>query len=373
MKKVLFVTTDTLLARIVANHTYNVWQVSLSTDRLHILTGTELHSWDFILFDYGVTGVNAFDLLSALVSQIYSLPVFILTRETSRCFERRARLLGILDCFIYPLSFAVLHERIEDCLRRMAFPEVMVPCKSVSALIGSSRVMDVLRRELLLISASLEPVLITGESGTGKDLVASLLHQISPWGHGPYIPFNASCITNSLAESALFGSRKGGFTDARDVGGVFEQAHGGTLFLDEVAELDLSVQPKLLRVLEDRRVQRLGSDTWHAVNFRLICATNSDLHEAVRRRIFRFDLFQRINVLDIRIPPLRSRLEDIPELAALYLRSVRKELGSSALDKLYLHRWPGNVRELFGCLKRAAVYCSSERIGSDSIRFDCFD
>jgi formate hydrogenlyase transcriptional activator len=213
-------------------------------------------------------------------------------------------------------------------------------------------------------------VLIHGETGTGKELVARAVHDESPRKRGPYIKLNCAALPAGLAESELFGHERGAFTGAVSrTDGRFQQAHGGTLFLDEIEELPLELQPKLLRILQEQEYERLGGGRTVRVDVRLIAATNQDLRQMVLQRSFRADLFYRLNVFPISIPPLRQRREDIPLLVGYFLRSlaprVNKEvtdIGDEALDLLKRQEWPGNVRELQNVIERAVILSSGTRL-----------
>jgi DNA-binding NtrC family response regulator len=211
-------------------------------------------------------------------------------------------------------------------------------------------------------------VLVTGESGTGKELIARTLHYHSSRKQGPFVPVNCAALPEPLLESELFGYRRGAFTDARtDKPGLFVAAHNGTLFLDEVGELPLPLQAKLLRVLEDKEVRPLGATRGQTVNVRLITATNRDLRRAIADRAFREDLFYRLNVVDIHLPPLRERPEDLPLLLQHFLeRSAHaaraRRVSAEAVRLLLQYPWPGNVREFENTLERALVLCQGEEI-----------
>lgn len=232
-----------------------------------------------------------------------------------------------------------------------------------SQLIGSSAAIDQLRREIELVSRSDFAVLITGETGVGKELVARAVHGSSLRRDDPLIYVNCAALPESLAESELFGHLRGSFTGAvADRAGKFEVADGGTLLLDEVGELPLTVQPKLLRVLQEGEIQRVGSDAMRRVDVRLLAATNRDLEQEVRIGHFRADLFHRLNVYPLRVPPLRERREDIPMLAGYFCDQTRRRLGLGPLRlspqahmALVEYPWPGNVRELENVISRAVL------------------
>jgi transcriptional regulator with PAS, ATPase and Fis domain len=208
-----------------------------------------------------------------------------------------------------------------------------------------------------------------GESGTGKEVISRIIHENSPYSQGTLYSLNVSCIPESLAESELFGTVRGAYTDAEMSPGIFESATGGSVFLDEIGELSQPLQPKLLRVLEEKTVRPVGGRQAKPVSFRLICATNRDLYQAADRGTFRYDLLFRIDVLRVEIPPLRERLDDIPLLARHWLTRYRKDISKTAIERLCGYAWPGNVRELHACLSRAANDSRGDVIHPDSIRF----
>jgi DNA-binding NtrC family response regulator len=217
------------------------------------------------------------------------------------------------------------------------------------------------------------PVLVTGESGTGKEMVGQAIHELSSRRDNPLIKVNCSAIPRPLIEAELFGHERGAFTDARETRkGLFELAEGGTIFLDEIGELDLAVQPKLLRVLEDRKVMRIGSDRARPIDVRVVAATNRNLQKMVQRKEFREDLFFRLNVVNIHMPPLRNHPEDIEALAHVFLREKCMELGkkvsgfaAEVLDFFNGYHWPGNVRELRNMVERLIILADSDTIQLD--------
>jgi two-component system response regulator AtoC len=218
-------------------------------------------------------------------------------------------------------------------------------------------------------------VLLQGESGTGKELIARAVHHNSPRSRHPFVAVNCGAIPHALMESELFGHVKGAFTDAiRDKKGLFSEAHGGTLFLDEVGELPKDLQVKLLRVLQEQEVRPVGGDRPHRVDVRIVSATVKDLEQEARSGRFRDDLFYRLNVVTLKIPPLRERQQDIPLLVEHFLRKHQEELGvqvegitQRALGRLMTHSWPGNVRELENVVERAMVLCEKRRIDVEDI------
>jgi transcriptional regulator with PAS, ATPase and Fis domain len=237
----------------------------------------------------------------------------------------------------------------------------------LGALVGESEPMHELKRLVALVASSDAAALITGESGTGKEVVARAIHDLSGRRGGPWIAVNAAAIPESLIESELFGHERGAFTGAiRSRPGCFEQANGGTLFLDELAEMPISLQPKLLRILESGRVRRLGGGQEMPFDVRVLAASNRSPAEALREGSLREDLFYRLNVFEIVVPPLRERLGDLPMLTQHFVREFNEKHGTEVygardwmLERLSDYRWPGNVRELRNLIERAVIVAGS--------------
>jgi transcriptional regulator with GAF, ATPase, and Fis domain len=220
-------------------------------------------------------------------------------------------------------------------------------------------------------------VLVTGETGTGKEMIARGVHQSSPRRHKPFVVLDCGAIPKDLIESTLFGHEKGSFTGA--VGqhhGCFEQAHGGTIFLDEIGELDINLQPKLLRVLENRELKRVGGDRLIKIDVRVVAATNRDLRQMVNAGTFREDLYFRLSVIHVELPPLRDRKDDIPALAETFLkdigqrRGMQMEFAPDALQMMTTHSWSGNVRELKNVIERAASLCEGPLVRRSDLMFN---
>lgn len=235
-------------------------------------------------------------------------------------------------------------------------------------MVGQSAVMQEVYLKIGRAAVSDETVLVLGESGTGKELVAELIHQNSPRSQNPFVVVDCGAMPSNLIESALFGHVKGAYTDAHSARkGKFEQADSGTIFLDEIGELPIEVQTKLLRVLQEREVEPMGGTVTHAVDVRIIAATNRRLETAITQKTFREDLYYRLNVIPISLPPLRERKEDIPELIDLFTRQFVEEyqlseigISTEVIKRLTVYDWPGNVRELENAIKRALVMCSGQ-------------
>ena len=247
-----------------------------------------------------------------------------------------------------------------------------------SDLIGECPAMKELKAQMMRVAATDANVLITGENGTGKDVVAHALHQLSDRARKPFVNIDLGCIPENLFESELFGYEKGAFTDAKNAKeGRIETADGGTLFLDEIGNLNLPMQQKLLTVIEKRETQRIGSNKVSRVDVRILAATNANLREKVGEGAFRQDLFYRLNTIELHLPPLRERGEDIVLLAEYFLKIYSGKysvgdvvLGASAKQKLLKHTWPGNVRELQHCIERAIVLGDKTELAAEDIRLE---
>jgi DNA-binding NtrC family response regulator len=373
-KKVLFITSRIADIRVLHHKAFLVWNVSMLEDIRDAPNLISDGQYDLILFDLGLTGVNAMDLLFRITAAPRHPPVFILSREYCFDFLSLACKAGVCGYFHIPYSMCALDRQINRFFEAGEYAfglsgENGTGDPLTDTILGKSVLMRQLRSDILTYRTRTEPVMVYGETGSGKDLVARMIHRNSPVSTGPFVSFNVSCITASLAESILFGSTRGSFTGAQDTKGLFEESDSGTLFLDEIGELDPCIQPKFLRVIEDKIVSRLGSSLPKQVDFRIVCATNKYLPAAVASGHFREDLFHRLDVLRLEIPPLREHPEDIPLLASFKLKGYRKVLSNNALEKLNLYTWPGNVRQLFNCLARAACLTKTDVIYPDQILF----
>jgi len=249
------------------------------------------------------------------------------------------------------------------------------PTQAPRRMIGTSSPMQALMREIERVARVDTSVMVTGESGTGKELAARAIHDLSPRASGPFVAVNCGAIPAPLLESELFGHVRGSFTDAvRDKSGLCEQANGGTLFLDEIGELPLELQVKLLRVLQEREIRRIGDDELRAIDVRIVAATVRDLEREVADGRFRQDLFYRLNVVGLRLPPLRERAGDIPALVDHFVARYRVKHGleadgvtDEAMRVLLGYSWPGNIRELENTIERALVLCDGRAIDVDAL------
>ncbi len=309
-------------------------------------------------------GPDGLATLAALAERGVSAPVIMMSGQAQLADAVRATRLGAFQFIEKPLGpesvLVTLHAALELHRTRAAnraFRERLAP---PAELVGQSSAMQAVRALVAQVAPTEARVLITGESGTGKELVAGAIHRASGRARGPFVPVNCAAIPRDLVESELFGHERGAFTGATERRlGRLELADGGTAFLDEVGDLGLEAQAKVLRALESGEVQRVGAETTHRVDVRLVAATNRDLEAAAARGEFRLDLFYRLNVFPIALPPLRDRIEDLPALAAhlaARLRPVQPpRFTTGALAALAGYRWPGNVRELANLVERLTI------------------
>ena len=311
------------------------------------------------------------ELAAALVASAAGPPVIAVVRSRDPAAALALLAAGVDDVVAEPLDDLALALALRHAAQRPRRPAAPPP-----ALVGDGEAMQRLRGLIARVAPARATVLILGESGTGKELVARALHDASPRAGRPFVAINCAAIPEALLESELFGHRRGAFTDAaRDKPGLFEEADGGTLFLDEIGELPQVLQAKLLRALQDGQIRRLGATEPTAVDVRVVAATLRDLAEDVRDGRFREDLFYRLNVVALAIPPLRERAEDIPQLARFFAQrhAARHgvgevELSDAAAAALCRRPWPGNVRELENTLERAVVFADPPAAGAGGPR-----
>jgi len=341
---------------------------------------------DLIIMDIKMPGRSGIDVLREIKSIDPKSLVIIMTAygTTEKAIE--AMKYGAFDYILKPFPIPQMKGLVEKALslRRMMKQEVIYASTEGEKtdegerIIGSSPKMQEMYKIVGQIAPSDVTVLLRGESGTGKELFARAIYQHSSRSNLPFLPVNCAAIPDTLLESELFGHEKGSFTGAtsRRIGKL-EQCQGGTIFLDEVGDMSLSTQAKLLRVLQEKSFERLGGTETIKVDIRLIVATNKDLEEVIANGKFREDLYYRLNVVSIMIPPLKERKEDIPELASYFLKKFNRELKKgivgitpSAMARIASYGWPGNVRQLENVLKRAMVLCQGEWILEDQLLFE---
>jgi two-component system, NtrC family, response regulator PilR len=332
-------------------------------------------SFDLALCDMRLPDGNGLDLLDWLQTRRPGLPCAVITAHGNVETAVRALKLGAFDFLSKPLDLAALRRLITSALKLGERADGGLTFQG-PRLLGHSAPMRQLREMIARVARSQAPVHVAGESGTGKELVARLIHLSGPRAEGPFIAVNCGAIPGELMESELFGHKRGSFTGAvADKKGLVQSADGGTLFLDEVADLPLHMQVKLLRVIQEKTVRPVGETEEQSVDVRLLSATHKHLTELVALGSFREDLFYRINVIELRVPALRERAEDIPELAEQILRRLARRTGAEnfeitpeAFEKLADYAFPGNVRELENILERALTLSADGRIRPEDIR-----
>ncbi len=368
MRSVVFITNDSSLYLQLSDAVKDRWSVHHATTKADALTSLSSAAYDVILMDPVLRCCNGKHLMRYMAEHRRQRPLFIVARKLCVAFHQYACRLGVSGYHVLPGGIHRLISEVELFCSAVTHPATgchgdcgcaapVLPYlrgSAAASFLGASPEIMQVRAAVYKYRHSCDPVLITGESGSGKELVSRMIHDNSPVQEGPFVPFNASCFCNSIADSQFFGTVRGAFTDAGNSPGVFEKANDGTLFLDEVSELQWPLQAKLLRVLEDGQITRLGSARPLDVSVRIVCATNRDLAQMCEKGLFRADLFYRLDVLRIRTPPLRNRIEDIPALAESVLVGKKKQLAPAALQKLRAYHWPGNVRQFLHCLDRAA-------------------
>ena len=325
------------------------------------------------LTDMRLPDGDGLDLVRHIGEHHKDLPVAVITAHGSIDTAIRAIKLGAFDFLTKPLELQALRNLVRNALSPRATEAVAAP--PGRALIGNSPAMVQLRAQIAKLARSQAPVFIHGESGTGKEVIARLIHAQGPRADGPFVPVNCGAISPELMESEFFGHRKGAFTGAAaDKPGLFQAASGGTLFLDEVADLPLPMQVKLLRAIQEKAVRPVGAAGEEAVDVRILSASHRDLAQLVAEGRFRQDLFFRINVITLAVPPLRQRREDIPELAAHILARLAereggppRRLSPDAAALLTQQPLPGNVRELENLLERACALCDGAEIHAEDL------
>jgi two-component system response regulator PilR (NtrC family) len=327
--------------------------------------------FDLCLTDMRLPDGNGIDLIRHMQEQHPQVPVAMITAHGNMNSAIDALKAGAFDFLNKPVELQTLRELVSSALRLSEPAEAAVESDADDLqLLGHSESIEAIRRTSRKLARSQAPVYISGESGTGKELVARLIHAQGPRAASPFIAVNCGAIPADLMESELFGHKKGSFTGANsDKDGLFQAAHGGTLFLDEVADLPLDMQVKLLRAIQEKAVRPIGSQVEHHVDVRILSATHKDLARLVAEGEFREDLFYRVNVIELNIPPLRSRPEDIPLLVEHFTGQLAQEMGiarpqlsDAAMVALSAYPFPGNVRELENILERAITLCEGEVI-----------
>jgi two-component system response regulator HydG len=376
-KNSILVVDDDLGHRTMLRTLLSGWGYAITEadDGATAVQAARMQPFDLILMDIRMIKVSGLAALEEIKAFNPAIPIVIMTAYASVETAVLALKKGAYDYLTKPLDFDELRLTLERAMDHSRLKEENFLLKESLGtrfdrrnLIGNSAAMKRILDTALLVAPSEATVLVTGESGTGKEMIAGLIHYNSLRKEGPFIKFNCAAITETLLESELFGHEKGAFTGAdRRKEGKFVQADGGSLFLDEVSEMSLSMQVKLLRVIQERELTRVGGEGVIRIDVRLISATNRDLLSEIEAGRFREDLFYRLNVVTLHIPPLRERPEDIPLLAQEFLvrfaeknHKTIKGFTPQAMDRLLRHTWPGNVRELMNAVERGIVLSQGE-------------
>lgn len=339
-------------------------------------------TFQVVLLDLKLPGLDGLEVLEQIRTENPVTPVIIMTGYATVESAVEAMKLGAFDYMAKPFSPKELRLNIEKALNnRKMLMENLYLRKELEAkcefdlVVGKSKIMEEVLDMVKRVSPSESTVLITGESGTGKEMLAKEIHKHSLRRDGPFVVVDCGALVETLFESELFGHTKGSFTGAYETKhGRFEVAHGGTIFLDEISNISLNIQAKLLRVIQEKEITRVGSSKPIKIDVRIIAATHEDLAEAVKKGSFREDLFYRLSVVPIHLPPLRDRREDIPLLIDFFLSKYNKKskkeikgIDPKALKPLTEYNWPGNIRELENTIERAVVLVRSDHIGIEDL------
>jgi len=383
-KNTVLVVDDDLAHRTMLKTLVSGWgyAVSEAADGETAIEAVHRGPFDLVLMDIRMVRVSGIEALEEIRRFNPAIPVILMTAYASVETAVEALKKGAYDYLTKPLDFdelklamarAMEHSRLKEENRLLR--ESLGRHFDRGNIIGRSQAMVNLLDTVAQVAPSEATVLLTGESGTGKEMIAGAIHFNSARKDGPFVKINCAAITETLLESELFGHEKGSFTGAdRRKEGKFRQAEGGTIFLDEVSEMSLAMQVKLLRVLQEREITRVGGSDVIRVDVRVVAATNRDLIAAIQAGRFREDLYYRLNVVTLHVPSLRERREDIPLLAQHFLKTFaeknRKNIGGftpRAMDRMLRYAWPGNVRELMNAVERAVVLARSEYLDVEDL------
>lgn len=332
-------------------------------------------TFDFCLTDMQLPDGNGIELVQHITNEYPNLPVAMITAHGNMESAVEALKAGAFDFVSKPVNLELLRKLVDTALNLKPIDAKIDTDDAAPTLLGETDVMKSLRKQIEKLARSQAPIYISGQSGSGKELAARSIHELGPHRDGAFIPVNCGAIPSELMESEFFGHLKGSFTGANsDKEGLFQAASGGTLFLDEVADLPLSMQVKLLRAIQEKAVRPIGSQQEEAVDVRILSATHKDLAAEVEKGTFRQDLYYRLNVIELRMPSLKERKDDIPILAEHLLSRIATEYGTDAprlskeaMEALKAYAFPGNVRELENVLERAFTLCEEDVIKPDDL------
>ena len=362
-----------ILREILEHEKYNVDDAASAVDALPLVKENE---YDAILCDIKMPQMDGIEFLEE-AKKISDAPIIMISGHGTIDTAVEAIKKGAFDYIAKPPELNRLLITLRNALdKSKLMTETKVLKKAVTRqyqMIGSSRPMMEIHDMIEKVAPTTARVLIEGENGTGKELVARQLHELSNRSYAPFIEVNCAAIPSELIESQLFGHEKGSFTSAIKMKkGDFELANNGTLFLDEIGDMSLSAQAKVLRALQENKITRVGGESEITVNVRIIAATNKNLKEEIQKGNFREDLYHRLSVIIINVPPLRERLDDIPELVNYFVENISNEMGKAtptftqdAIEELQKYRWTGNIRELHNVIERLVILCGSNINGDD--------
>lgn len=362
-----------ILREILEHEKYNVDDAASAVDALPLVKENE---YDAILCDIKMPQMDGIEFLEE-AKKITEAPIIMISGHGTIDTAVEAIKKGAFDYIAKPPELNRLLITLRNALdKSKLMTETKVLKKAVNRqyqMIGSSKPMMEIHDMIEKVAPTTARVLIEGENGTGKELVARQLHELSNRSYAPFIEVNCAAIPSELIESQLFGHEKGSFTSAIKMKkGDFELANNGTLFLDEIGDMSLSAQAKVLRALQENKITRVGGESEINVNVRIIAATNKNLKEEIQKGNFREDLYHRLSVIIINVPPLRDRLDDIPELIEYFVQNISSDMGKAAptftqdaIEELQKYRWTGNIRELHNVIERLVILCGSEIDGED--------
>ncbi len=362
-----------ILREILEHEKYNVDDAASAVDALPLVKENE---YDAILCDIKMPHMDGIEFLEE-AKKISDAPIIMISGHGTIDTAVEAIKKGAFDYIAKPPELNRLLITLRNALdKSKLMTETKVLKKAVNRqyqMIGSSKPMIEIHDMIEKVAPTSARVLIEGENGTGKELVARQLHELSNRSYAPFIEVNCAAIPSELIESQLFGHEKGSFTSAIKMKkGDFELANNGTLFLDEIGDMSLSAQAKVLRALQENKITRVGGESEINVNVRIIAATNKNLKEEIQKGNFREDLYHRLSVIIINVPPLRERLDDIPELVNYFVENISNEMGKAAptftqdaIEEMQKYRWTGNIRELHNVIERLVILCGSKIDGDD--------
>jgi DNA-binding NtrC family response regulator len=381
--KILFADDEAALQELMSNELPRMgYEVTVCPDGATAAAALERNTYDCLLVDLDMPGLNGIQVIARAKELSPDTEAVVLTGKSSLETAVAALRHGAFDYLTKPCKLIELKALLDRVSEKRALTN---KCRALqhrlehieggTQLVGNSPSMQRVRELIARVAPTQSTVLIRGETGTGKELVARAVHEQSARADRPFVAINCGALPESLIESELFGHRKGAFTGAdQQRVGLFEVADGGTIFLDEIGELPKAMQAKLLRVLESGEIRRVGDNESFCVDVRVVCATHRNLQDMVDEREFREDLMFRINTFEIWLPPLRARLQDIPDLTRALVRRIRPNLRSedvpftdTALEMLEAHTWPGNVRELANVVEHALILCDQPPITPDHL------